>query len=127
MDIDTTQLQHIGSETQYNIFAAELTAMCLSASIAQDDICKKWDIYTDSQAAIQAVIKPGRQSGQSIIKEFFDSIDAIMDEKPHFLITITWISILMYISSLYSVIDEEQPILIIGPYIQSQCIQLRNC
>jgi ribonuclease HI len=90
MNTATTQLQHLGSETQYNVFAAELTAMCLSARIAQDDTYK-WDFYTDSQAAIQAVIKPGRQSGQSIIKEFLDHIDTTMDEKPHLSITITWI------------------------------------
>jgi ribonuclease HI len=89
-DTDTTQLQHLGSETQYNVFAAELTAMCLSARIAHNDTCKKWDFYTYSQAAIQAIIKPGRQSGRSIIKEFLDSVDAIMNEKPNFPIIITW-------------------------------------
>jgi ribonuclease HI len=65
--------------------------MCLSTRIAQDDTYKKWDIYTDSQAVIQAVIKSNRQSGQSIIKEFLDYIDVIMDEKSYFLIIITWI------------------------------------
>jgi hypothetical protein len=89
MDTDTTQLQHLGSETQYNISVAELTAMCLSARIVYNDICKNWDFYADSQAAIQAVTKPDRQCRQSIIKEFFDSVDAIMDEKSNFPITIT--------------------------------------
>ena len=60
--------------------------------MAQNDEYEKWDIYTDSQAAIQAVNKPGRQSGQSIIKEFLDHIDAITDENPHLPITIMWIS-----------------------------------
>jgi hypothetical protein len=40
MDIDITRLQHLGSETQYNVFAAELTAMCLFARIIQDDTHK---------------------------------------------------------------------------------------
>jgi hypothetical protein len=31
MDTNTTQLQHLRSEAQYNVFAAELTVMCLSA------------------------------------------------------------------------------------------------
>jgi hypothetical protein len=59
--------------------------------MAQGDEYEKWDIYADSQAAIQAVNKPGRQSGQSIIKEFLDHIDATTDEIPHLPITIMWI------------------------------------
>jgi hypothetical protein len=46
---------------------------------------------TDSQAAIQAVNKPDRQSGQLIIKEFLDHIDATIDGNPHLPITIMWI------------------------------------
>ena len=66
-------------------------AMCLAAKMEPDDTYMKWDIYSDSQAAIQAVNKPGRQSGQSIIKEFLDDVDAIADEKPYLPIVITWI------------------------------------
>lgn len=66
--------------------------MYLSAEMARNDEYEKWDIYTDSQAAIQAVNKSGRQSGQSIIKEFLDHIDVITDESPHLPITIMWIS-----------------------------------
>jgi hypothetical protein len=41
MDINTTQLQHLGSEIQYNVFAAELIMMYLSAKMAQNDAYKK--------------------------------------------------------------------------------------
>ena len=50
--------------------------MCLSTEVAQNGDYENGNIYTDSQAAIQAVNKLGRQSGPSIMKEFLDRIDA---------------------------------------------------
>jgi ribonuclease HI len=85
-------LQHLGNETQYNVFAAELTALCLSAiEVQEDSECHRWNIYVDSQAAIQAVDRPRRQSGQSIIKEFIDTIDTAVMENPDLKIAITWV------------------------------------
>jgi RNase H len=48
-------------------------------------------IYTDSQTAIKAIERPGRQSGQSIIKDLLDCIDEIMDEHRHLQVDIIWI------------------------------------
>ena len=42
-------------------------------------------IYTDSQAAIKAIDKPRRQSGQAIIKEVLDCIDKVTNEHPRLL------------------------------------------
>ena len=50
-----------------------------------------WNIYMDSQAAIQAVNRPFRQSGQSIIKEFIDTIDTAVMANPELEIVITWV------------------------------------
>ena len=63
-ETDQATLLHLGSDSQYNVFAAELGAMCLSASIIREynEHCA-WNIYMDSQSAIQAVNRPHRQSG----------------------------------------------------------------
>lgn len=84
---------HLGSNDQYNVFAAELAAMCLSAATIQEsnEHITSWNIYTDSQAAIQAVERPHRQSGQSIIKEFLDTIDEAVGKNPELNIALTWV------------------------------------
>jgi RNase H-like protein len=48
-------------------------------------------IYSDSQAAIKAIAKPRRQSGQAIIKAILDSIDRAIQESPQLRITVAWI------------------------------------
>jgi len=59
IDQDRMIVQHLDNENQFNVFAAELVAMTLALTMAQDDSGHKmWNIYTDSQAAIQAVNKP---------------------------------------------------------------------
>ena len=56
---DRTSVQHLGSEKQFNVFAAELTAMNLALTMTQDDNKRKtWNIYADNQAVIQAINKP---------------------------------------------------------------------
>jgi ribonuclease HI len=84
--------QHLGSETKYNVFTAELTALCLAAQMLQDSqeylTCH---IYVDSQAGVRAIDKPQRQSGQAVIKEFHDRVEEIMKERPTLQITIIWI------------------------------------
>ena len=50
-----------------------------------------WHIYTDSQAAIRAIDKPQRQSGQAIINEILDYADEIMRTHPQSRIIMTWI------------------------------------
>src|SRR5437773_2959514 len=52
---------------------------------------KQCVIYTDSQAAITATTKPGKQSGQSLIQSTIDSIDRLKIEQPNINLTITWI------------------------------------
>jgi len=93
IDHDRTSVQHLGNDSQFNVFAAELTAMNLALTMAQEtnEHIQLWNVYTDSQAAIQAVDKPRRQSGQSIIKQFLDIVDEATDNNPHLQIMITWI------------------------------------
>ena len=48
-------------------------------------------IYVDSQAAIKAVIKPRRQSGQEIICEILDKAEQLQAQRSEITITIIWI------------------------------------
>jgi ribonuclease HI len=48
--------------------------------------------YTDNQAAIKAVVKPGQQSWQSIILNILDSVDQIQRTRPELTITIVWVA-----------------------------------
>ena len=50
-----------------------------------------WNIYTDSQAAAKAVDRPRKQSGQSIIHDFLNTIERTTAINPDLKITITWI------------------------------------
>ena len=65
--MNTTIHQHLGSEKHYNVFIGEVTAVQLAVEMLRDDHeFRTCYIYSDSQAAIKAVDKPQRQSGQEI-------------------------------------------------------------
>ena len=64
--------------------------MNLALTMAQDDNRRKtWNIYADSQAVIQAINKPWRQSGQFIIKEFLNTVNETTKNNSHLQISIT--------------------------------------
>jgi ribonuclease HI len=91
-ETNQASLQHLGNDDQYNVFAAELVAMCLAAATVQkSNKHRVWNIYTDSQAAIQAVNRPHRQSGQSIIKDFLDTIDNAATDNPELQVALIWV------------------------------------
>ena len=88
-----TRHQHLGKDTKYNVFTAELAAIQLAIETLRDNHERtEWRIYTDSQSAIKAINNPHRQSGQAIIKDFLDCVDDINDKYPHLRIKIIWIS-----------------------------------
>ena len=87
-----TRHRHLGKDTQYNVYTAELAALQLAIETLRDDHEQiEWRIFTDSQAAIKATNNPHRQSGQAIIKDFLDCVDDISDKYPHLHIKIIWI------------------------------------
>jgi len=75
--------QYLGSENQHNIYSAELTAIEIAVNIAQtcQNNYKQCVIYADSQAAIKATLKPGRQSEQSILCSLLSSIDNLISSQ----------------------------------------------
>src|ERR1700738_2875370 len=56
------QGQYLGKQSHYNVYAAELTAIHLALKMV-DDVPQYTEcmIYSDSQAAIKALSKPGQQ------------------------------------------------------------------
>ena len=90
--VQTTKQQHMGSETEYNVFAAELTAILLATEIVRANPShNRCEIFTDSQPSIKALLKPRKQSGQSIINAILDNIENLHTERPALTFTITWI------------------------------------
>jgi len=89
--IAATLYRHLGSDQQYNVYAAEITAFLLALQIPkqQTNEMKQCNIYSDSQAAIKALANPRMQSGQAIIKDTLDAIDQLLQCKVK--LTITWI------------------------------------
>ena len=48
-------------------------------------------IFADSQAAITAIEKPKRQSGQEVIKRALDNLDSIKLQRPELTLQLIWI------------------------------------
>ena len=89
---DEASLHHLGGESQFNVYTAEITAMQLALERLWDHqkhpLCR---IYTDSQTAIKAIERLQRQSGQTIIKDLLDCIDEITNNCTNLQIEIIWI------------------------------------
>jgi len=62
----------------------------MAPEIAKESDIKyaKFEINTNSQAAIKAVIKPRQQSGQQIIKQVLNIREEMRKQKPNLKITI---------------------------------------
>ena len=82
--IRETKHYHLGSDKEHDVFAAELKAMCLALQIlnlGSQSAITQCIIYSDSQAALQATMKPAQQSGQETIKEFLDNADQLQTQR----------------------------------------------
>ena len=90
----TTSQQHLGSETSFNVFAAEVEAVNLALKqwqLNSHSCHPRCHLYSDSQAGCTAILQPKRQSGQSIIKEVLDRIDTIHRRHPNWQLAILWV------------------------------------
>ena len=80
--IARTDYQYLGDKSEYNVFGAELTAISLAIGMVDDNPqYTRCIIYTDSQASVKTIIKPGQQSGQSIIQGILDSIKKLQQQR----------------------------------------------
>lgn len=84
--------RYLGSDKEHNVYAAEITALELAAEIARSSPASytKCIIYVDSQAAIQGINKPGKQSGQANLIAAITTIQTLVDER-QMLIEIIWV------------------------------------
>jgi ribonuclease HI len=88
-----TSHQHLGTEIQYNVYSAELSAIYIAlsqwkATKNQFSTCR---IYADAQNAAKSIINPQRQSGQSLIKPIVDLVDNLMAPGSYRKLEIVWI------------------------------------
>src|SRR5271168_5614349 len=91
--LEETKRQYLGLETLFNVFVAEVSAMTLATEIVQmAEKRNKCIIYADSQAAIKAIAKPAKQSGQGIIEDVLDKIESLQTEQPNLSVSrLVWI------------------------------------
>jgi ribonuclease HI len=59
---------YLGKETTSTVYTAELVGILIGLSIAIYTKHPRAIIFTDNQAVLQILEKPGRQSGQDIVK-----------------------------------------------------------
>ena len=87
-----TRHHHLGSQVQFNVYAAELSAIYIALkSLWNHQIHSTCRIYSDSQAALKAIDRPHRQSGQEIIRDTLDHIDEITNDHKHLQVEMVWI------------------------------------
>jgi ribonuclease HI len=100
----TSQRRYLGTDSQSTVYTAELNGieMALAAAATRDDNAEQTTareviIFSDSQAAIQAVQNPQRPSGQYVLTHIYQHVRAIrsrnQDQNPNYPtnITIRWI------------------------------------
>ena len=74
---------YLGNDKQFNVYTAELSAIDLAVDIADATTATftKCKIHVDSQDAIKATVKPGKQSGQSILCTAVKKMEKLILEK----------------------------------------------
>ncbi|KAJ9481262.1 hypothetical protein VN97_g12230 [Penicillium thymicola] len=94
----TSQRRYLGKDSQSTVYAAELSGieMALAAATTNDDNegqtkAREVIIFSDGQAAIQAVQNPQRPSGQYVPGLIYDHVRAIRSRNQPTNITIRWI------------------------------------
>jgi ribonuclease HI len=95
-----SQQRYLGTDSQSTVYAAELSGieMALAAAANKDQyMAREVMIFSDSQAAIQAVQNPQRPSGQYVLTAIYNHVQAIRSQNQEKIpetptnVTIRWI------------------------------------
>ncbi|KAG0152665.1 hypothetical protein PDIDSM_2470 [Penicillium digitatum] len=91
----SSQRRYLGTDSQSTVYAAELSGIEMALAKAKKEQAREVVIFSDSQAAIQAVQNPKRPSGQYILTRIYDHLRAIrsrnqVQQEPT-IVTIRWI------------------------------------
>ena len=74
LTLNTHAQAFLGTETASNVYAAELQGILMGLDIATKSDRLHAVIFTDNQAALQALQNPGRPLGQYIIREIIEAL-----------------------------------------------------
>ena len=85
MDIRSTRMEYMGKLTTSTVYSAELRGMKMAFQIALDVASatiapSKCTVFTDNQAAIQAIRNPSKPSGQYILAKTIRALDKLRDQ-----------------------------------------------
>jgi ribonuclease HI len=87
---------HLGTEKEFNVYAAKLKAIHMAIKTVQDTIHQfnQCTIFSDSQAAIISIFNLYRQLGpwQYLIKNILNEADHIRETCPQYCLNIEWVS-----------------------------------
>ncbi|KAJ9480585.1 hypothetical protein VN97_g12967 [Penicillium thymicola] len=89
-----SQRRYLGTDSQSTVYAAELSGIEMALAKTKTDNegqAREVIIFSDSQAAIQAVQNPQRPSGQYVLTHIYNHVRAIRSNSQPTNITIRWI------------------------------------
>ncbi|OQD79091.1 hypothetical protein PENSOL_c338G04348, partial [Penicillium solitum] len=90
----TSQRRYLGTDSQSTVYAAELSGIEMALAKTKTDNkgqAREVIIFSDSQAAIQAVQNPQRPSGQYVLTHIYNHVRAIRLQSQPTKVTIRWI------------------------------------
>ena len=89
----TSQRRYLGTDSQSTVYAAELSGIEMALAKTRKEQAREVIIFSDSQAAIQAVRNPQRPSGQYVLTHIYNHVRAIRSQSQLTKVTIRWIPV----------------------------------
>ena len=87
--------RYLRKSSESMVYAAELEAIHMAVIHTKDHLTPQFmecRIFSDSQAAMRSLAKPKCQSGQLIIKQILDEIEALYLARPSYAMQIEWVT-----------------------------------
>lgn len=83
----------MGRDTEFNVYALELEAIHMAVTQLKSlgQYYNKCRIFVDTQEALKVIQKPNRQSGKSFINAILNTLGAVYEQYPQFIVHLEWI------------------------------------